>query len=75
MAKPILSKDVMPEFGPSHFSMQIETLGLQVKLPTGAVASMPSWHGFPESLSCTTSANWNKLLFYTYDCSDSIKNS
>ena len=30
MASPMLSKDVIPEFGPSHFSRQMETFPLQV---------------------------------------------
>ena len=42
MAKPMLSKEVMPWFGPSHFSEQMETSRSHVKAPLGAVAATPS---------------------------------
>ena len=42
MAKPMLSKDVMPWLGPSHFSVQRDSERSQVKAPLGAVAVLPS---------------------------------
>ena len=56
MARKMLSNDVIPELGPSHFSRQMETLALQVYAPIGASSAEPSWHGFPDSDSITSRA-------------------
>ena len=42
MARPMLSKEVIPEFGPCHFSRQMDTFVLHVYAPMGAVSSEPS---------------------------------
>lgn len=56
MAKPMLSKDVMPLFGPSHFSKHVLSSYLQTFAPNGANVSLSALHGVGTSPSGLISA-------------------
>ena len=61
IARPMLSKEVMPELGPVHFSRQTETSGSQMKDPMGAFSSVPGKQGLAPSPSNTSiSENRNR---------------
>lgn len=56
MAKPMLSKDVIPLFGPSHFSKHVLSSYLQTFAPNGANVSLSALHGVATSPSGLISA-------------------
>lgn len=64
MANPMLSKLVMPEFGPSQRSRHIEVLALHTWAPNGCVMSLSVLHGLGCSPSFTiTSATLGPVRY------------
>lgn len=71
IAKPILSKLVMPKFGPTHFSTHVLVEKLHTYEPDGAIVLLSVLHGVSNSPSLTISSMdsvitqfCNKMKFY-----------
>lgn len=58
IAKPMLSKDVMPLFGPSHFSKHVLFSYSHTFAPNGARLELSALHGVALSPSFTISPVW-----------------
>ena len=63
IANPILSNEVMPKLGPSHFSKHSDKLLSHTKLPGWATDALSELHGVANSPSVRISSRQTKIRF------------